>query len=718
MTPTLALSFVNPAMLGGAALLALPIAAHLLHRRAKRSIVFPSVELLVETRASQSSLFRLRRWLLLFLRCLAVLLLVGAFARPLLDAEPTAAADGDRGGTVVLVIDRSASTRARVQEVSAMGMLRTMAIAELDALTPGRDRVQVVWADASPRAAFVQPTTNHDLVRREIDQTEATRERADLRGAIALAGQRLAEAAGERRLVVISDLQASNWAEIDASVFDALPREVEVAVPNFDAAETFNATIASLQFEPAMSVVGQPLIVTAEVHNHAPSPRRIEVRLDVNGREYARRVSTVSPWSSGQAVFRIDPQRPGPVELTAAIPDDSLAVDNTRHAVVEVVDRLPVLLVSDDGPDEPGSASFFLSRSLAPRASERDRYRVVHRACNEVVREDVRGFALIVVGRMLAAPPDNTVAAVGRYLRAGGSVLWFAPEDGSLEPLGRLASTGGSTDHGTGETRASDGEAGAGSPLALPGAVAPAGPRRLGEGDWQHPLLRRYDDRFRLSLEAVTFAPGPRLQAGEEAEVLLRFDDGSPAAVSGRVGQGRLVVAGFSPAREHSDIATHGGFVTLMQGLAADLLPQRSMRRDTHVGETLRMRSDEVNRAGPSPRVLGPSGEPVTEAIFRGDAGVTATVPRPDESGFYRLVQAGEPLARQSVNVDPREGDPRRIAPSVLRQRMGEAGEGVTRKGNEAESGPLGGTPIWGVLAALAAAALGVEMALTAWWRR
>ncbi|MFW5682308.1 MAG: vWA domain-containing protein [Phycisphaeraceae bacterium] len=432
MTPTLALSFVTPAMLGAAALLALPIAAHLMHRRAKRAIVFPSVELLVETRASQSNLFRLRRWLLLLLRCLAVLLLVGAFARPLLDAAPTAAADGERSGTVVLVIDRSASTRAILQGVPAVGMLQALAIAELDAMTAGLDRVQVVWADAVPRAAFAQPTTNHELVRREIGEAEATRERADLRGAIALAGERLAEAPGERRLVVISDMQASNWAEIDTSAFDALPRGVAVRVPSFDAAETFNATLVSLQCEPAMPVVGQPLIVTAEVRNHAPSPRRIEVRLDVDGREHARRDVTVEAWSSGQAVFRIDPQRPGDVELTAAIPDDSLAVDNTRHAVVEVVDRLPVLLVSDDRPDEPGSASFFLSRSLAPRGSERDRYRIVHRAFDEVVREDLQSFAVVMVGRMGSAPSDDAVAALGRYLRAGGSVLWFAPEDGAL----------------------------------------------------------------------------------------------------------------------------------------------------------------------------------------------------------------------------------------------------------------------------------------------
>ena len=208
------------------------------------------------------------------------------------------------------------------------------------------------------------------------------------------------------------------------------------------------------------------------------------------------------------------------------------------------------------------------------------------------------------------------------------------------------------------------------------------------------------------------------MQPGEAAEVLLRFDDGSAAMVSGRVGEGRLVAARFSPALEHSDIATHGVFVTLIQGLAADLRPQRSTRRGTLAGQTLLLRAAEVDRTGPSPRVLGPSGEPLSDALVRGDAAVTATLSRPGEPGMYRFVQAGESLARAAVNVDAREGDLRRIEPAVIRQRLEQAGARVSMTSDRTDPRPLRGTPIWGVLAALAAAALGVEMVLTAWWRR
>ena len=77
-----ALSFTTPLMLAGTAAVGVPILAHLLNRRTRRRIVFPTVRLLVQSSASQSRLFRLRRWILLVLRCLAVALLAWAFSRP------------------------------------------------------------------------------------------------------------------------------------------------------------------------------------------------------------------------------------------------------------------------------------------------------------------------------------------------------------------------------------------------------------------------------------------------------------------------------------------------------------------------------------------------------------------------------------------------------------------------------------------------------------
>lgn len=70
-----AISLTTPLMLWGLGLLMLPVIAHLLNRHIRRQIVFPTIRLLRQTAASQSKLFRLRRWILLAIRCLFVALI-------------------------------------------------------------------------------------------------------------------------------------------------------------------------------------------------------------------------------------------------------------------------------------------------------------------------------------------------------------------------------------------------------------------------------------------------------------------------------------------------------------------------------------------------------------------------------------------------------------------------------------------------------------------
>ena len=88
------LSFTNPWLLAGLAAVGLPVLIHYLTRARPRRVAFPPFKFLVEACAGQQAVHRLRTFLLLTVRCLAVLALVLLFARPFL--KPTGAADPSR----------------------------------------------------------------------------------------------------------------------------------------------------------------------------------------------------------------------------------------------------------------------------------------------------------------------------------------------------------------------------------------------------------------------------------------------------------------------------------------------------------------------------------------------------------------------------------------------------------------------------------------------
>src|SRR5580704_4352902 len=226
------LELTTPALLGGMALLSLPIVAHLLNRRARQAIVFPTIQLLRASVATQSWLYRLRRWILLLLRCLAVAALVFAFCRPVWLNARTKNGNSGKGVAVVLLVDTSASTAQRADEVGLLSELRAAGIRALDALRVGTDFANVVLAGARSHSVYPKLSANIPGLKDELSRLDATFERADLPQALTLAGQLLASHGGERRLVILSDLQRTNWQEVvqGHKVGTILPSDTQVAV--------------------------------------------------------------------------------------------------------------------------------------------------------------------------------------------------------------------------------------------------------------------------------------------------------------------------------------------------------------------------------------------------------------------------------------------------------------------------------------------------------
>src|ERR1051325_4721649 len=105
------LGFTNPWFLTSAAAIGIPVLIHYLTRARPRRIKFPPFQFLLEACAGQQTLHRLRVWIVLAVRCLAVLALVLLFSRPFLRA-PDVLSGSRSARRIVLVLDASLSMRA------------------------------------------------------------------------------------------------------------------------------------------------------------------------------------------------------------------------------------------------------------------------------------------------------------------------------------------------------------------------------------------------------------------------------------------------------------------------------------------------------------------------------------------------------------------------------------------------------------------------------
>src|SRR6185295_14867952 len=88
------MGFVTPALLAGAALIAVPIVLHLIMRREAQRIKFPALRFVQQRRNVNQHRLQLRHWLLLALRCVIIAFLAFALARPTLRGSGAAGKEG------------------------------------------------------------------------------------------------------------------------------------------------------------------------------------------------------------------------------------------------------------------------------------------------------------------------------------------------------------------------------------------------------------------------------------------------------------------------------------------------------------------------------------------------------------------------------------------------------------------------------------------------
>src|SRR5437762_3865001 len=136
------MNFLNPLFLFGLAAAAIPVLIHLFTRRKPREIRFPSLEFLAEVNQSEIRRLRIKQWLLLLLRTLAIAAIALAMARPAM--RGSVGLKSGAATTVVALIDQSGSMGAAAPGGARGATLSSEArrVAEEDRKSVVRERVE------------------------------------------------------------------------------------------------------------------------------------------------------------------------------------------------------------------------------------------------------------------------------------------------------------------------------------------------------------------------------------------------------------------------------------------------------------------------------------------------------------------------------------------------------------------------------------------------
>ena len=284
-------------------------------------------ERLLRDRQANAPWQKLKRNLLLLLQLLILAALVFALARPTIETPAVAS------GTVIVLLDASASMNATDVSPSRFETARQVVGTLIDGL-PGGSRMTLVLVSATPHP-LTAAETDKAVLKKALSEAQATNGSADWQSAFALAAG-AARAGSDAETLIVSDGGLPDG-------LPALPGEVRY-VPIGTAAD--NLAITALALRP--TIQGPQLF--AEVTNYADKARSALLSIYLGDRLLDSRRFDMEPGTSQSLTLDNLSTTPGIYKAQISIPDnsdsDNFPLDDTAYAVYQASASRRVLLVS------------------------------------------------------------------------------------------------------------------------------------------------------------------------------------------------------------------------------------------------------------------------------------------------------------------------------------------------------------------------------------
>lgn len=612
------MSFLSPIFLLGAMAAAIPVIVHLVRRT--RAVRVPFASLMFLRRIEQKTVRRrhLRNWLLLLMRCAALLLLSLAFARPYFTQSNPLAAGGAQSSTVIL-IDTSYSMRYpgvfdRARQ-AAREIINRSSTNEQLALVSFSQSYEIVMplktsrAEASALLDSIQPGLAATDYLQSIQAADAILKDAPL---------------GARKVYLISDFQDQGWNRSAAP--SRLSAGIEFIPKDVSDASQKNICVTDVKAEPVIYQQKYPGKIIATVANFSPdSGSQSVVDFKINDLVVERREIELDPTSSQTVEFSGFNVTEGSNRATIEVTQDALAIDNKFYFTLRRDSQTRVLVI--ETPTRGRSETFFIQQALG--AGDNSQYALTVKTAGSINPVEIDTYAGIIINDTERVS-EQLAAAIRSYVERGGGVIIATGKHTDADEFNRAFETI--------------------SPAKLGEAVHTRSFALMSQVSADHPIFNVFARGGRLA--STRIFGYRRATVKEGAQTIAALDDGSPLIVEGSAGRGKVLLIATTLDTAWNDLPVTQMFLPMLRRMLEYLSGERNAAAIS-VGQALAAAPD---RDGSLPAIDSPAGGRLeARSSSTGEATVEAT-----EIGFYRL-RYRDRDQYAAVNLDTRESDLKKL---------------------------------------------------------
>lgn len=715
----LGLSFVTPALFyAGAAAVAAPILIHLFARRRFRRIRWAAMDFLLEAERRNRRRLRMEEWILLVLRCVAVVLIGLLVARPFVSPTGIAAAWGGSSRTErIILLDDSLSmgyetTQGEVFSRAKAAVQRLLDIIRREAPDDTVTLLRMTEPEAPLESGAFLNTAQTEALRARLNALTVTQRAQDPARVLEAAAELLKRQPDvmNAAVYIVSDMQQADWVQREASagsvsgardLFDpfkkwaAERRGLHVVFVNVGAPDAVNRALVEWELARGQLVAGATLGWRAHVANYSDKPaEQVELRLTL-GNVPRPPVTTgvIAPRQTAQVELSAEFPRAGSDWAKIELPPDGLMADNVRYLAAEVAPALRVVVVNGEpARDAYDDEVTFLRTALRPEGEVFSGNEVTVLEEAELERATLQGVHVVILANVYRVS-DPMVDMLERFVRDGGGLMIFLGDQ-----VDATLYNGSLYRDGQGLLPARLGERVRSNAPILLHVVDRLHPAMRGlaqEGDplglSRVPFFEYFsatpftpeseeEELGRKPESAAGAVPQPASVSRQGARVLLGFQDAEqrPAIVERSVGKGRVLLITTSADKEWHHWPDHPTFLPVVMELVHHVARRGDPGGDHFVGQPVDIPLDPAVYAPDvfvrTPRFPGEPETSLTAVPSEDGAGLTLHWPHTEQAGLYQFLfhrrDGGESLRWIAVNVDPRESDLSTCDETMLRRAL------------------------------------------------
>ncbi|GAB4155219.1 MAG: BatA domain-containing protein [Planctomycetaceae bacterium] len=434
--------FLNPAFVpAGAALAASPIIIHLINRLRFRRVRFAAMEFLLQAQQKNRRRILIEQLLLLLLRVLIVLAIMLLISRLILDRSILSLVRGTAAAHHLILIDDSGSMQEiagqeQEEQENVFDKAKQLArqLADRAAKEPGKQKVTVLLLSSPLKALFREEEANEDFVVRlgdKLSNLNCSHQKLDVVQALQIAGETLAEKKEDdtiiKHLHYISDFRQEDWKR-QTSIVEAVERlaDKEISVNFIRAIEKSqpNLGITELVGNLQVATAGRAVRLKTTVKNYGSQvANNVVMRIIVDGQAVKRvvRFDKIGPGKTETQYFDVTFSTPGAHRLRVQLPSDPLPTDNTRYLAIENLPRFNKVLVVDGDPST--ADSIYIGDALASNPKITG-IQVETQDVDFLGKNSLDQYTSVYLLNV-SELPDDIIASLTRYVKAGGGLAWF-----------------------------------------------------------------------------------------------------------------------------------------------------------------------------------------------------------------------------------------------------------------------------------------------------